>query len=228
MTVIHWIGEHSNKVRMAIWQILLLSVAMKWITLEEAQLAAWGMAIDAVLGVIVETNTVSKVRVGERITEEVTKRTGVFTPPIVLVPFLIGALLVSACASNPKQRITLTYQSVELGLGAVQDAERAAFAAGAIPKDVHERTISPAFIKAFDAQITFGHALLVWKPGVQPPQTYEAWLATITNTVDVLKEVTPKNRPLLDAVVAWVRQAVAIIKEFKQDVPPQLAAIATP
>lgn len=73
MIVIRWIGEHSNKVRSAIWQFILLAVAMKWITFEEAQLAVIGMFLDAVLGLFVETNTVSKVRVGERITEGVEK-----------------------------------------------------------------------------------------------------------------------------------------------------------
>lgn len=71
MTVIKWIGEHSNKVRTAIWQAILLSVAMGWITLAEAQLAVLGMFLDGILGLFVETNTVSKVRVGERITEKV-------------------------------------------------------------------------------------------------------------------------------------------------------------
>lgn len=76
MSVIHWIGAHSNKVRSAIWQAILLAVAMKWITFEEAQLAVLGMFLDATLGLFVETNTVSKVRVGERITAEVDRKMG--------------------------------------------------------------------------------------------------------------------------------------------------------
>lgn len=76
MTVIRWIGQHSNKVRSAIWQAILLAVAMKWITFEEAQLAVLGMFLDAVLGLFVESNTVSKVRVGERITQEVDRQMG--------------------------------------------------------------------------------------------------------------------------------------------------------
>lgn len=76
MTVIRWIGEHANKVRSAIWQGLLVGVAMGWITLAEAQLAVLGMFLDAVLGLFVESNTVSKVRVGERITEGVDKIMG--------------------------------------------------------------------------------------------------------------------------------------------------------
>jgi hypothetical protein len=74
MNIVQWIGSNSNKVRMAIWQSILLGVALKWITLEEAQLAAMGMFLDAILGVFVETNTVSKTRVGERITEEVDRQ----------------------------------------------------------------------------------------------------------------------------------------------------------
>lgn len=74
MNLIHWIGEHSNKVRSAIWQGILLSVAFQWLTIEEAQLAVLGMFLDAMLGLFVETNTVSKARVGERITEAVEKQ----------------------------------------------------------------------------------------------------------------------------------------------------------
>lgn len=76
MSTIRWIGEHSNKVRAFIWQAVLVSVVMQWITLEEAQLAAWGMLLDAGLSMFVEANTVSKVRVGERITEEVDRKLG--------------------------------------------------------------------------------------------------------------------------------------------------------
>jgi hypothetical protein len=76
MNAIRWIGQHSNKVRAFIWQAILVSVVMNWITLEDAQLAAWGMFIDAALFMFVETNTVSKVRVGERITEEVDRQMG--------------------------------------------------------------------------------------------------------------------------------------------------------
>lgn len=74
MDVVRWIGKHSNKVRSAIWQFTLLAVAMGWITLAEAQLAVLGMFLDAMLGLFVESNTVSKVRVGQRINEEVVKR----------------------------------------------------------------------------------------------------------------------------------------------------------
>lgn len=76
MAAISWIGQHSNKVRSAIWQFILLAVAMKWLTFEEAQLAVIGMFLDALLGLFVETNTVSKVRVGERITQEVDRQMG--------------------------------------------------------------------------------------------------------------------------------------------------------
>ena len=76
MNAIRWIGAHANKVRAFVWQAILVSVVMNWITLEDAQLAAWGMFLDAGLSMFVEANTVSKVRVGERITEEVDRQMG--------------------------------------------------------------------------------------------------------------------------------------------------------
>lgn len=79
MVAIRWIGEHSNKVRSFVWQTILVSVVMGWITLAEAQLAAWGMFLDAALAMFVESNTVSKVRVGERITEKVDEKVEAIT-----------------------------------------------------------------------------------------------------------------------------------------------------
>lgn len=73
MGVIKWIGEHSNKVRAAVWSLLLLLVALGAFALTEFQLAAAGLALSNMLDLLVETNTVSKVRVGERITEGVDK-----------------------------------------------------------------------------------------------------------------------------------------------------------
>lgn len=77
MIVIRWIGEHANKVRSAIWQIILALVVFGAFAIEDHQLAVLGMALDAVLALFVETNTVSKVRVGERIDAEVKRETGI-------------------------------------------------------------------------------------------------------------------------------------------------------
>lgn len=114
---VKWVGQHSNKVRSAIWQSILLAVALKWITFEEAQLAVIGMFLDAVLGLFVETNTVSKVRVGERIVEGRAKeaaeaeayRTGGTADtgsgyskriPVVLLAVLLSGSMLAGCAKG--------------------------------------------------------------------------------------------------------------------------------
>lgn len=141
------------------------------------------------------------------------------------------ALTMLACASNPKARIVTTYQSVEVGLGALQDAERAAYASGKIPaltKEVHETKISPAFVKAFDAQIKTGNALLLWKPGTALPVGYDQWVAAVENVATVMSSVSPRNSAVFDATVAFVRAAVDAIKRFGQQPPPALVAASNP
>ena len=150
----------------------------------------------------------------------------------MMIRSLAVALLacMAACASNPKARIVTTYQSVEIGLGALQDAERAAFVSGTIPaltKEVHEQKISPAFVRAFDMQIKVGNALLVWQPGTTLPVGYDRWVASIENVAAVLSSISPKNSAVFDATLTFVRAAVDAIRRFGQEPPPALLSIAT-
>lgn len=138
-------------------------------------------------------------------------------------------LCMAACASNPKAKIVTAYQSVEIGLGALQDAERAAFVSGTIPaltKEVHEQKISPAFVRAFDTQIKVGNALLVWKPGTALPVGYDQWVDSIENVAQVLSTISPKNTAVFDATIAFVRAAVDAIKRFGQQPSPVLLNVA--
>lgn len=142
---------------------------------------------------------------------------------------LLALGIAAACASNPKARIVTAYQSVEIGLGALQDAERAAFQSGIIPaltKEVHEKKISPAFVKAFDMQIKVGNALLVWKPGTALPVGYDQWVAAVENVADVLKTVSPKNSAVFDATMALVHAAVDAIRRFGQEPSAALLSIS--
>lgn len=69
MDAVRWIGEHSNKVRAAIWSTVLLVVALDGIHLTEVQLGACGLFLSNLLDLFVEMNTESKVRMGQRIEE---------------------------------------------------------------------------------------------------------------------------------------------------------------
>lgn len=146
------------------------------------------------------------------------------------VAVAVLALCMVACSSNPKAKVVATYQSVEIGLGALQDAERAAYASGTIPaltKEVHEQKVSPAFVKAFDMQIRVGNALLAWQPGTALPVGYDQWVASIENVAQVLSAVSPKNSAVFDATVAFVRSAVDAIKRFGQQPSAALLNIAS-
>lgn len=89
MTAIKWIGEHSNKVASTVRAFLYMAIALSWTHLTEAQIGAILLFTEAFLGLFVETNTVSKVRVGERITAKVEEKvaemtgTGTFKKPDV-------------------------------------------------------------------------------------------------------------------------------------------------
>lgn len=69
MDAIRWVGGHSNKVASAIRAFLYMAIALSWTHLTEAQIGAILLFTEAFLGLFVETNTVSKVRVGERMAE---------------------------------------------------------------------------------------------------------------------------------------------------------------
>lgn len=116
MEVIKWVGEHSNKVRAAVWSTVLLLVALGITHLTDVQLGAFGLFLSNALDLFVESNTVSRVRVGERITDEVAKgvdkelvaRTGTgtgytngsgaFTRPGGILILLLAAGSLMACA----------------------------------------------------------------------------------------------------------------------------------
>lgn len=134
----------------------------------------------------------------------------------------------AACATGLKPRVVAAYQATEIGLGAVQDTERALYAAGTVPqltKEVHEQRISPAFVVAFDAQIKFGNALLAWEPGAALPSGYAEWVTSVQNAVAVLGELMPRNKGVLDAVMSWVTNVADTIRILGQTVPPELTAL---
>ena len=79
MDAIRWIGGHSNKVSSAIRAFLYMTIALSLTHLTEAQIGSILLFTEAFLGLFVETNTVSKVRVGERITEKVEEKVAEMT-----------------------------------------------------------------------------------------------------------------------------------------------------
>lgn len=76
MAVFHWIGEHSTKLAAAVQTFLFMGSLLHWWVLTADQLVAVMAFVTAILYVFVESNTVSKARVGERITQEVDRQMG--------------------------------------------------------------------------------------------------------------------------------------------------------
>jgi hypothetical protein len=149
-------------------------------------------------------------------------------PGVMLAAVGLSLCATLACSTGLKPKVVAAYQATEIGLGALQDTERALYVAGTVgelTKELHETKISPAFVKAFDAQIKFGNALLVWEPGATLPAGYDAWVSSVENTVQALSELLPRNRVLFDETMRWVRNAIAIIRALEQTVPPQLSTL---
>lgn len=71
-----WIGAHSNKLSAAARACYMAIVALGWSHLSVEQVGAIALAGESVLAVFVESTTVSKVRVGERIDAEVARKMG--------------------------------------------------------------------------------------------------------------------------------------------------------
>jgi hypothetical protein len=65
----HWIGEHATKLAAALRAFFYMGTLLHWWTLSVDQFTGIMAFVEAALYMFVESNTVSKVRVGERITE---------------------------------------------------------------------------------------------------------------------------------------------------------------
>lgn len=238
---IRFIGQHSNKVRTFIWQSILLAVALKWITLEEAQLAVLGMFVDASLGLFVETNTVSKVRVGERITEGVEKqmevRTGTgsgtgsgFGPghtstggstggglSIVFAVMLGGALLMG-CSLSLKQKVVAAHSGSVTAARAFQDAEIALYDARQIPQltpEVHIK-VQTVLKQVFAVQDAAGAAIQAWRSGTPVPTEVSQWLTEMENSLVALEATIPPAEPryadLWNRLRSWAKAGADVAR----------------
>ena len=78
-TVGAWCGAHSNKLSAAYRSAYMMAIALGWTHLTDMQIGAIGLFAETILGLFVETTTVSKARMGERIDEvktAITRGTG--------------------------------------------------------------------------------------------------------------------------------------------------------
>jgi len=69
MTVIRWIGEHANRVAGVARAFFYMGVILTWWHWTAEQMGAVMAFVEAVLFMLVETNTISKVRMDERMVE---------------------------------------------------------------------------------------------------------------------------------------------------------------
>lgn len=62
-----WCGSHSNKLSSAARAAYMMALALNWTYLTETQIGAIGLFAEAILGLFIESTTVSTKRMGERI-----------------------------------------------------------------------------------------------------------------------------------------------------------------
>ena len=76
VTAIKWIGAHANRAAGVARAFFYMGVVLTWWHWTPEQMGAVMAFVESVLFMLVETNTVSKQRMGERIDSEVERRTG--------------------------------------------------------------------------------------------------------------------------------------------------------
>ena len=127
--------------------------------------------------------------------------------PILLVAL---ALSLTACASVPlKQRATLSVQSVEIGLGAIQDAERqlcdpvAAAVRPPVPiprcqgpvaasiglTTARHQAFARRLVTAFDLQLKTATALLAWRAGDPAPASLDELRTVLNEILNFIREL---------------------------------------
>ena len=74
MDAVKGIGAHANRVAGVARAFFYMGVILTWWHWTAEQMGAVMAFVESVLFMLVETNTVSKVRVGERITQEVDRQ----------------------------------------------------------------------------------------------------------------------------------------------------------
>jgi len=106
LMIAQWIGAHSNKIASAIRAFMYMAIALAWTHMTESQIGSVLLFTEAFLGLFVETNTVSKARVGERIDEKIAKRSVTGTGTFPLAFLVLSAGLLTGCASNVPPNIS--------------------------------------------------------------------------------------------------------------------------
>lgn len=69
--MLQWVSRNTNRLTEAIRQMMYVGLAFHLIAWDDAQQAIVFAAVSAIMALITETNTISTVRVGERIEEKV-------------------------------------------------------------------------------------------------------------------------------------------------------------
>lgn len=69
MIAVRWIGEHSNGVASLVRAFMYMNVALGWMHLTDVQIGTILLFTESGLALFVDKNTVTKVRMGERIAE---------------------------------------------------------------------------------------------------------------------------------------------------------------
>lgn len=141
-----------------------------------------------------------------------------------LVPWLAGlvglALLSFACVLNPTPQTTVRHRAAvaadqaSLAIFAIDDAERALYAAGKITPAAH-KAFSAKLLPVLEIGRDIVDVILAWKPGAPAPEALRAMIPALDAlTKQVLAELPGDVQPGILSMVTQVYQAVAIVLTF--------------
>lgn len=131
---------------------------------------------------------------------------------LILLTCALAAGVMTSCASvGLKQKAVQAVQVSEMGLETAHDAERALFAAGAIPADKH-RQLAGVFVHAFDLEIKVAAGLKLWRSGDPPPSGVADYQKDVTDILTYAKTLSadPRAQTFLTNAQMAVDKAAAI------------------
>lgn len=243
-----WIRSFNPvNVTEAVRQLILCLSLFGVLTWSTEQQAGFLMAISAVFALFVRSNTISAVKLDQRVDERVAAvdagvrgTKGSDGPDVPgtgsgynkLSAFLLVAVAATtlACASSQKQKVVVAYQSAESALGQFQDAEIALYNMKTVASLTEEKhkAIHAALAKAFDAQIKVGSGLLIWETGKPAPASVQQWLTEAERVLAELRTQIPDNDrlKLVQALIPWIRAILDTVRLLGVQPPPALEAVA--
>lgn len=132
--------------------------------------------------------------------------------PIGALVLILGLTYVSCAKPSVHTVADATNNAVAQALFSLDDQERAAFQAGAIPPDAH-KAISAKLVVALKSGQALNRVLATWVPGTPLPADVRTLVANVGQTADLIVTLIPDS-PTKTALVAYVNALRSAVDAF--------------